>query len=122
MIERVLVPQLTDEDRAWLALAAEGSIDEATIQTYENGIASGDMGLWRINNAGLLGLTRTDKVLWVEFIIGDDLMDHAETILTHIKDLAQHRRIECLPSRKGMIRLLRKLGFQEITCLMRLEP
>lgn len=121
-IQRVFADTLTDEDRSWLALAAEGSIDRAQIGTYTAGIESGRMGLWRINEAGLIALTRTNEVLWVEFLVGDNLGPFKGAILDFLRREAQHRRIECLPSRKGMTELLKRLGFKEVTVLMRLEP
>lgn len=106
----------------WLLEAADTSLDSADISVYTSGLVSGALGVWCLWDSGIIGLSRTTKVLYVEFLVGKDLTEHRDEILVWLKKTAEGRRIEALPSRPGMIRRLEQMGFKPVSTLMRLVP
>lgn len=121
LFTRLSLEDLKDQHREWLVTACEGSLDEATIEMYTQAIRTNMMALWDLGGRGIMGLSRTNKVLWVEFVVGKDLESLCEAIVLLLQREASGRRIEALPSRKGMVRVLERLGFKPVSTLMRLS-
>lgn len=121
MIRRIAPRDLTDQQKDWLLAAAEEATDEIAPEELIQRIMANDLGVWDINGDGIIGLTRTDKVLWVELLRGD-VKPHKDELMTWLVGLAAGRRIEGLPNRPGMVKVLEKLGFKPIATLMRYEP
>ena|SRR5215207_169547 len=121
MIEQLSQDDLGEREMGWLRHAAETSLDSADVSLYTTSISTGALGVFLLWDEALLGLSRTNKVLFVEFLVGKDMTRRRTKIMEWLVEQAAGRRVEALPSRPGMIRRLEQLGFKPVSTLMRLE-
>jgi len=121
MIEQLSMDDIGEREMGWLRTAAETSLDKADVTLYTTSISTGALGVFLLWDEAIIGLSRTNKVLFVEFLVGDDMTRRRRAIVDWLVEQAAGRSIEALPSRSGMIRRLEQLGFKPVSTLMRLE-
>jgi hypothetical protein len=121
MIQQLSADDLDERVMGWLSEAAKTSLDSADVSLYTTSISTGALGVWLLWNEAIIGLSRTNKVLFVEFLVGKSMTPRRKEILGWLKGQAAGRRVEALPSRIGMVRRLEQLGFKPVSTLMRLE-
>lgn len=122
MFRRLHQGDFGEREVGWLVEVSQQSLDRTRPEVYCEALLSGRLEIYEAFNKGLIGLSKTETVLWLEFIVGRGLLDkHTPEIVAWLREQAQGRRIEALSHKAPMTRRMIAAGFDPVAQHLRLS-
>jgi len=121
-VRRLLQGDFGEREVGWIVQVSQESLDKTPPEVYCEALISGRLEVYEAFGKGLIGLSKTDDVLWLEFIVGRGLLDkHTPEIIEFLRREAAGRRIEALSHKKPMTRRMIAAGFAPMAQHLRLS-
>jgi len=122
VFERLRQGDFGEREVGWLVRVSQESLDRTPPEVYCEALIDGRLEVYRAFDKGLIGISKTDPVLWLEFIVGRRLLDqHTPEIVAWLREQAAGRRIEALSHKAPMTRRMIAAGFQSKAQHLRLS-
>jgi hypothetical protein len=111
-----------EREVGWLVQVSQESLDRTPPEVYCEALIEGRLEVYEAFGKGLIGISKTPTVLWLEFIVGRGLLDqHTPEITAWLREQAAGRRIEALSHKAPMTRRMIAAGFSPVAQHLRLS-
>lgn len=122
MFRRLVQGDFGEREVGWLVEVSQQSLDRTRPEVYCEALIDGRLEVYDAFGKGLIGVSKTPDVLWLEFIVGRGLLSkHTPDIIEWLRVQAQGRRIEALSHKAPMTRRMIAAGFQPTAQHLRLS-
>lgn len=122
MFRRLHQGDFGEREVGWLVEVSKQSLDKTHPEVYCRALLDGRLEVYDAFGKGLIGVSKTPDVMWLEFIVGRGLLPkHTPEIIAWLREQAAGRRIEALSHKAPMTRRMIAAGFAPMAQHLRLS-